>query len=88
MCIILGSIYLIRHGQASFGADNYDVLSALGAQQAEIVGDYLIETGVTLTACYSGEMRRQKDTALGALKRFTDARLPADRKSTRLNSSH
>lgn len=23
----MGSIYLIRHGQASFGAENYDVLS-------------------------------------------------------------
>ncbi|MCR3781212.1 histidine phosphatase family protein, partial [Pseudomonas aeruginosa] len=23
----MGSIYLIRHGQASFGADDYDVLS-------------------------------------------------------------
>lgn len=77
MFIDLGSIYLIRHGQASFGAENYDVLSALGVQQAEIVGDYLIETGVTLTACYSGEMRRQKNTALAALKRFTEARLPA-----------
>lgn len=73
----MGSIYLIRHGQASFGAENYDVLSQLGVQQAEILGDYLIETGVTLTACYSGEMLRQKDTALAALSRFTEARLAA-----------
>lgn len=71
----MGSIYLIRHGQASFGAENYDVLSPLGVQQAEILGDYLIETGVTLSACFSGEMLRQTDTALIALSRFTDARL-------------
>lgn len=75
MCIDLGSIYLIRHGQASFGAENYDVLSPLGVQQAEILGDYLIETGVTLNACFSGEMLRQTDTALATLSRFTDARL-------------
>ena len=77
MFIELGSIYLIRHGQASFGAENYDVLSPLGVHQAEILGDYLIDTGVNLTACYSGDMRRQKDTALAALSRYSDASLPA-----------
>ncbi|MDZ4333172.1 MAG: histidine phosphatase family protein, partial [Pseudomonas sp.] len=30
----MGSIYLIRHGQASFGADDYDVLSPIGIRQA------------------------------------------------------
>ena len=73
----MGSIYLIRHGQASFGAENYDVLSPLGVQQAEILGDYLIETGVTLSACFSGDMQRQKDTALATLARFSSANLPA-----------
>ncbi|WBE24329.1 histidine phosphatase family protein [Denitrificimonas caeni] len=73
----MGSIYLIRHGQASFGADDYDVLSPLGVQQAEILGDYLINTGVTLDACFSGDMLRQKDTALAALARFSAANLPA-----------
>ena len=66
----MGSIYLIRHGQASFGADNYDVLSPLGVQQAEIVGDYLANTGVTLNACFSGDLARQRNTALSALSRF------------------
>ena len=37
----MGSIYLIRHGQASFGADDYDVLSPLGVRQAEVLGDHL-----------------------------------------------
>jgi hypothetical protein len=31
----VGSIYLIRHGQASFGADDYDVLSPVGVRQAK-----------------------------------------------------
>lgn len=76
MYIDLGSIYLIRHGQASFGADDYDVLSPLGVQQAEILGDYLIDTDVRLNACFSGDMLRQKDTALATLARFSAANLP------------
>ena len=39
----MGSIYLIRHGQASFGADDYDVLSPTGIRQAEILGDQPVE---------------------------------------------
>ena len=77
MYIALGSIYLIRHGQASFGADDYDVLSPLGIEQAQQLGDYLVETGVILNACVSGDLRRQKDTALATLARFTEAHLPA-----------
>jgi len=30
-------VYLIRHGQASFGAQDYDVLSATGHRQAEVL---------------------------------------------------
>lgn len=43
----MGSIYLIRHGQASFGAENYDVLSPLGYRQSEALGDYLAQLGVS-----------------------------------------
>jgi broad specificity phosphatase PhoE len=32
------AIYLVRHGQASFGSENYDVLSPTGQLQASIVG--------------------------------------------------
>ena len=30
----MGTLYLVRHGQASFGAANYDQLSALGQRQS------------------------------------------------------
>ncbi len=30
----MGTLYLVRHGQASFGADDYDRLSGLGRQDA------------------------------------------------------
>lgn len=35
------TIYLVRHGQASFGTASYDQLSAKGEQQAQVVGDFL-----------------------------------------------
>ena len=59
----MGSIYLIRHGQASFGAENYDVLSPLGYRQSEALGDYLAQLDVTFDRCLSGELERQQDTA-------------------------
>lgn len=66
----MGSIYLIRHGQASFGAENYDVLSPLGYRQAEALGDYLALLGVNFDRCVSGELLRQQDTARATLARL------------------
>ena len=34
------TIYLIRHGQASFGAESYDKLSEKGELQAQRLGQY------------------------------------------------
>ena len=59
----VGSIYLIRHGQASFGADDYDVLSPVGVQQAQILGSHLADLGLTFDRCVSGDLRRQQHTA-------------------------
>ncbi|NWD90503.1 phosphoglycerate mutase family protein, partial [Pseudomonas sp. K5002] len=50
----MGSIYLIRHGQASFGADDYDVLSPIGVQQAQVLGRHLAELGLGFDRCLSG----------------------------------
>ena len=36
---------MIRHGQASFGQDNYDQLSLVGVRQAKIVARYLSKVG-------------------------------------------
>ncbi|EPM78754.1 hypothetical protein A249_34210, partial [Pseudomonas syringae pv. actinidiae ICMP 18804] len=41
----MGSIYLIRHGQASFGADDYDVLSPVGIRQSRVLGAHLAGLG-------------------------------------------
>jgi len=59
----MSMIYLIRHGQASFGHDNYDRLSPLGIRQARILARHLFDTGFQPDAVYSGTMARQKDTA-------------------------
>ncbi len=56
-------LYLIRHGQASFGADNYDKLSPMGIKQACVLGAHLADIGVVPDAVYSGAMSRQMHTA-------------------------
>ncbi|MGK0529545.1 MAG: broad specificity phosphatase PhoE, partial [Alteromonadales bacterium] len=47
-------IYLVRHGQASFGKANYDKLSELGGQQAIWLGDYFKHRNVEFDAVFSG----------------------------------
>ncbi|HEY9162863.1 MAG TPA: histidine phosphatase family protein [Desulfomonilia bacterium] len=59
----MSMIYLVRHGQASFGKANYDVLSDVGIKQSGILARYFIKTGVTFDAVYSGSMDRQLRTA-------------------------
>lgn len=66
----MGSIYLIRHGQASFGAKNYDVLSPLGFRQSAALGDYFAQVGLRFDRCISGELQRQQDTAQATLERM------------------
>ena len=70
-------IYFIRHGQASFGSDNYDCLSNLGIRQAELLGDYFARTGIHFQAVYSGSLKRQIDTANIVTKRLDHAATPA-----------
>lgn len=69
----MASIYVIRHGQASFGEENYDKLSTLGCRQAEVLGEYLRDCGIHFDATYSGDLQRQQKTAKLAL-----ASQPAD----------
>ena len=59
----MASIYLIRHGQASFGTDDYDRLSELGCRQAEVLGEYLEHRELHFDAVYTGELLRQRKTA-------------------------
>ncbi|RZS30402.1 broad specificity phosphatase PhoE [Herbihabitans rhizosphaerae] len=61
------TVYLVRHGQASFGAADYDVLSPAGELQSKIVGEELRRRGVRPDVVRSGTLRRQIDTAAAGL---------------------
>ena len=72
----MGSIYLIRHGQASFGADNYDVLSPTGIRQSQVLGEHLSRLGQGFDRCVAGGLRRQQHTAETTLAQLVSAGLP------------
>lgn len=58
----MGTVYLVRHGQASFGADNYDQLSELGQRQCVRLGDYFRHKGLRFDAALVGTLARQKQS--------------------------
>ena len=66
----MGTLFLIRHGQASWGAEDYDVLSPLGEQQAEVLGQALTRLlqGAEPDLLVHGTMQRQQRTAELAAK--------------------
>ncbi|WP_366863719.1 histidine phosphatase family protein [uncultured Sulfitobacter sp.] len=59
----LAELLVIRHGQASFGAVDYDVLSDLGRAQARAAGAWLRGMGWTPDRVVTGTLNRQIDTA-------------------------
>ncbi len=59
----MSELILVRHGQASFGADSYDKLSETGMRQVVILADHLQGLGEQFDALYSGDLLRQKETA-------------------------
>ena len=61
----MGTLYLVRHGQASFGADDYDQLSPLGQQQSVRLGEYFRQKGLAFDAVLTGTLRRQQQTYAG-----------------------
>jgi broad specificity phosphatase PhoE len=61
----MGTLYLVRHGQASFGADDYDNLSDLGMRQSQRLGEYFKAKGLRFEAVLHGTLRRQIQTFEG-----------------------
>ena len=57
------TILLARHGQASFGQNNYDKLSDLGIKQAQLLGRHYAQTQRRVDAIFSGSLIRQQDSA-------------------------
>lgn len=58
----MGTLYLVRHGQASFGADDYDRLSELGHRQCEALGQALRQRGLQPAAVLLGTLRRHQES--------------------------
>ena len=69
----MSTLLLVRHGQASLGAADYDVLSPLGIVQAGRVGAHLARMITTPAAIYCGPLRRQRDTATHLVAAARDA---------------
>lgn len=61
----MGNLYLIRHGQASFGADDYDNLSELGHRQSVRLGEYFAQKGLQFEAVLTGTLKRHAQTYAG-----------------------
>jgi broad specificity phosphatase PhoE len=59
----MSELIFIRHGQASFGQGDYDILSDLGKKQSLLAAQYLFHTGLSFVRAYSGTLNRQMDTA-------------------------
>jgi broad specificity phosphatase PhoE len=55
----MGTLYLVRHGQASFGSADYDNLSELGTRQCRRLGEYFHARGRRFDAVFTGTLRRQ-----------------------------
>lgn len=58
----MGTIHLVRHGQASFGSDDYDRLSPLGWQQGRRLGEHFAAHGQRFEAVITGTLRRHGET--------------------------
>ncbi|WP_211473670.1 histidine phosphatase family protein [Collimonas humicola] len=69
----MGAIYLVRHGQASFGAADYDQLSELGARQATLLGQWLAQTGQDISLLVTGSHRRHRQSCDACLAAWPQA---------------
>lgn len=64
---MVGAIHLIRHGQASWGAADYDQLSDLGGEQGSLLGTSWEASGWAPTHCVAGSLRRHAQTAIATI---------------------
>jgi broad specificity phosphatase PhoE len=58
----MGQLTLVRHGQASFGADDYDQLSELGQRQSIRLGAYWKPDTLSFDAVLIGSLKRHRQT--------------------------
>lgn len=61
----MGEVVLVRHGQASHGAADYDALSPLGHDQSNRLGEYFQRLDTRFTRVVRGGLRRHRETLEG-----------------------
>jgi broad specificity phosphatase PhoE len=72
----MSSLFLVRHGQASFLERDYDKLSAKGEEQSRMLGDYWAGLKLGFDRVYSGPKVRQRETARLVGEAYKRAGLP------------
>lgn len=61
----MAELLFVRHGQASFGTDDYDKLSELGWRQSRWLGEYFAQRDAAFDLVLSGSLRRHAETLAG-----------------------
>ena len=69
----MGHLYLVRHGQASFGAADYDQLSELGTRQCRALGLWFAQRGIAFEGVLRGTLKRQVQSLAGIAEGLAEA---------------
>ena len=69
----MGTLYMVRHGQASFGAADYDQLSDLGRRQSVRLGEWFAANGIRIDGLIAGTLKRHEQTLEGILEGMNHA---------------
>jgi broad specificity phosphatase PhoE len=72
----MGRLFLVRHAQASFFGARYDLLSALGREQARALGEHWAAVGVRFDTVHMGPRRRHRETCEIVAGCYRDRGLP------------
>lgn len=64
----MAELHLVRHAQASFGAENYDQLSGIGLIQARWLGEHFADSRLSFDRVIVGTMQRHRQTAEAILE--------------------
>jgi broad specificity phosphatase PhoE len=68
----MGTIFVVRHGQAAFGTDHYDRLTEKGFAQSRLLGAYFALRNIHFDAVFTGTLQRQTETAQGIVEGHPD----------------
>lgn len=64
----MAEVFLVRHGQASLDAVNYDQLTTVGQRQSQRLGRYFASRRLRFDFIFAGGMRRHAQTVHGIME--------------------